>query len=74
MGYTYEIHYKMGQDNLAADALSRMPSAKVLFLAISVIHANILDTIKASYSLDPFLLQVFKTVRTSSTVLAHILL
>jgi len=50
MGYNYEIHYKKGQDNLATDALSRMPSVGVLFLAISVIHTDILDTIKASYS------------------------
>jgi len=37
MGYTYEIHYKKGQDNLAADALSRIPVAEVLFLTILVI-------------------------------------
>ena len=55
MGYTYGIHYKKGQDNLAADALSRIPSAEVLFLAISVIQSNILDLIKANNSLDPSL-------------------
>lgn len=48
MGYIYEIHYKKGQENAAAEALSRMPSAEVLFLAISVIQTDILDKIKAS--------------------------
>jgi len=54
-GYTYEIQYKKGQDNLAADALSRMPSAEVLFLALLVIQTDILDLIKVNYPLDPFL-------------------
>ena len=58
MGYTYEIHYKKGQDNLVTDALSRIPSTEVLFLAISVIQSDILDLIKASYSLDPSLQQI----------------
>ena len=53
MGYTYDIHYKTGKDNIAADALSRVPSAEVLFLAISVIQSDLLDKVKANYDLDP---------------------
>jgi len=53
MGYTYKIQYKSGRENVAADALSRVPSAQVLFLAVSVIQSDLLDGIKASYALDP---------------------
>jgi len=55
MGYTYDIQYKTGRDNVAADALSRVPSAEVLFLAVSVIHSDLLDKVRASYDLDPLL-------------------
>jgi len=55
MGYTYDIHYKAGKDDIAADALSRVPSTEVLFLAISVIQSDLLDKVKASYDLDPIL-------------------
>ena len=55
MGYTYEIQYKTGKDNVAADALSRIPGAQVLFLVVSVVQSDLLDKVKASYSLDPHL-------------------
>lgn len=61
MGYTYEIHYKKGQENAAVDALSIMCSARVLFLAISVIQIDILNNIKASYNLDPTLQHILQT-------------
>ena len=53
MGYTYEIQYKSGKENVAANALLRVPSAQVLFLATSVIQSDLLDKIRASYDLDP---------------------
>ena len=55
MGYTYVIQYKAGKDNVAADALSRIPSAEVLFLALSVIQSDLLEKVKSSYALDPLL-------------------
>ena len=52
IGYTYEIQYKKGVETVAADALLRIPSTEVLCLAISVIQADALDLIKASYATD----------------------
>ena len=62
MGYTYDIQYKTGRDNVAADALSRVPSAEVLFLAVSVIHSDLLDKVRASYDLDPLLQSYVQTI------------
>ena len=55
MGFLYEIQYKKGVDNVAADALSRLPSAEVLLLAILVVQSDMLTLVKASYALDPLL-------------------
>ena len=55
MGYSYDIHYKKGKDNIVADALSRLPSAQVLLLSTSVIQSDLLELVKNSYSLDPTL-------------------
>jgi len=52
MGFQYEIQYRRGVENIAADALSRVQGAELLILAISSITSDILDHIKASYLLD----------------------
>ena len=58
MGFQYEIHYRIGAENTVADALSRVPGAEVLTVAVSSIHSNVLDLIKASYLLDPNIQQI----------------
>ena len=55
MGFSYEIHHKKGQDNIAADALSRVKGAQLLFMAISLVASNLADQLKASYLLDTHL-------------------
>ena len=57
MRYSYEIQYKSGKENLAADALSRVPGAEVLCMAISSIESQLIDDIKASWQLDSILKQ-----------------
>ena len=57
MGYSYDIQYKSGKENLAADALSRVPGAEVLYMAISSIESQLIDDIKASWRLDSVLKQ-----------------
>ena len=46
MGLDYEICYKKGKENLAADALSRVPSAQLLSMAVSKVHPTLFDDIK----------------------------
>ncbi|KAL8087895.1 hypothetical protein AgCh_037873 [Apium graveolens] len=52
LGFDYEIQYKQGKENLAADALSRVTNAEVLCWAISAVSSNIDRVIQESYILD----------------------
>lgn len=55
MGYQYEIHYKLGKDNVVADAFSRMPEEALdpIFATISFLTSPLFDTLKASYTEHP---------------------
>lgn len=46
MGYTFEIHYKQGKENIAADALSRVTGSQLPHLALSQIHNGFYDKLK----------------------------
>lgn len=52
MDFGYEIKYKSGKENLAADALSRVEGSEILCMAISVVSSNLSNLIKDSYQLD----------------------
>lgn len=41
MDFSYDIHYKSGSENLAADALSRVTGAEIMFLALLVLDSNL---------------------------------
>lgn len=59
MGLNFRIHYKQGQFNKVADALSRKPTTEISeILAISVCHPAWLDTNVQSYSKDPYTKQL----------------
>ena len=49
MGYDYEIRYKKGKENIAADALSRMHSGELMMMAISAISSDLMSEIKSSW-------------------------
>jgi len=55
MGYDYEIQFRQGKENLAADGLSRVFSARLLTMALSTISSTLFDSIKASWAQDPHL-------------------
>ncbi|KAK4283600.1 hypothetical protein QN277_000533 [Acacia crassicarpa] len=52
MGYDYEIHYKKGANNNAADALSRMPKMQLFQLTLSTCSEELLLGIKKSWEDD----------------------
>lgn len=66
MGFSYEILYKKDVENIVADALSRMASAEVLCLAISVVQSDMLDMVRNSYTLDPGLTGMVNGTKTPS--------
>ena len=52
MGYTFEIHYKQGKENVAADALSRVSGSQLLQLTLSQIHHGFYDKLKQLWDTD----------------------
>uniref|UniRef100_A0A803MMI9 Uncharacterized protein n=1 Tax=Chenopodium quinoa TaxID=63459 RepID=A0A803MMI9_CHEQI len=52
MGFDYEIPCRCGKENVAADALSWVQGAEILFMAISVVDSNLATLISDSYQLD----------------------
>jgi len=62
MGYDYEIQYRQGNENLAADGLSRLYGAQLLTLAIITISLDLLVSIKHSWTQDPTIQQLIQTL------------
>jgi hypothetical protein len=52
LGFDYEIEFRSGRENIAADALSRISSNELHTLTLSTIEAPVLDNIKQSWQED----------------------
>ncbi|KAL8153072.1 hypothetical protein V2J09_010832 [Rumex salicifolius] len=52
MGYTFEIHYKQGKENVAADALSRVTGSQLLAISISHACPDLFDKIQLLWQSD----------------------
>lgn len=50
--FDFEIQYKQGKENLAADALSRMDGAEVLHMALFVLECDLLKQIHETFDKD----------------------
>ena len=62
MGFDYEICYKQGKDNVAADSLSRVSSAQLLSITISSLQTDLLDRIKGSWTDDNHLQSIIQSL------------
>lgn len=67
MGYTYEIQYKQGKENHAADALSRVTGAQLLHIALSQAHEGLLDSLKLLWQTDTNLKKVISDLQSNPT-------
>jgi len=67
MGFDYEISYKQGKDNQAADGLSRISGAQLLSMTINTLQTDLLDQIKASWSTNRKLLQLIMSPLNGQT-------
>lgn len=67
MGYEFEIVYKEGKDNVAADALSRIEGAELLVLTLNNFDADLLSKIKASWLADAHLLKLIEELKKDAS-------
>lgn len=65
MGYTYEIQYKQGKENHAADALSRVTGAQLLSITLSHAHEGLFDSIQLLWQSDPHLSKVISDIKSN---------
>lgn len=63
MGYKFEIFYKEGKDNIAADALSRIDGSELLALTLNNIEPDFFLKIKASWLADPHILKLIEELK-----------
>lgn len=63
MGYDYEIQYKRGSDNSAADSLSRLHGSQILQISLDTGSPELLELIKDSWQADPVIASVLNNLK-----------
>lgn len=58
MGYDFEIQYKLGKENVAADALSRVSGSQLLNITLSQAHQGFYDSLRLLWQSDPTLSKI----------------
>lgn len=67
MGYTFEIPYKQGKENHAADALSRVTGSQLLHITLSQTHHGFYDSIKLLWQTNPHLSKVIYDLKSDTS-------
>ena len=66
-GFNYEIVYRKGKLNVAADSLSRILGAQLLTMHLSTLDANIVDKVKVTWQQDPLLQTLIQSLMTGAS-------
>ncbi|XP_074271624.1 uncharacterized protein LOC141595557 [Silene latifolia] len=64
MGFDYEIQYRAGKENLAADALSRVSGSDLMSLTLSDAQTDLSELIQKSYEVDIFWHNLVEQLKT----------
>lgn len=67
MGYNFEIQYKQGKENFAADALSKVTGAELLHITLSQVHEGMLDSIRRLWTSDPHLVKIIADIQSNKS-------
>lgn len=65
MSFEFEIHYKEGASNVAADALSRNIGAELMHLYLHTSNSNLMAAITEIWNTDPTLKQIIDELKQS---------
>jgi len=68
MGYDYEICYRGGKENVAADGLSRITAAQLMTLTVSEINSELLEQVKQSWTQDPLIQQLLDKIQQGESI------
>ncbi|MCH87769.1 putative retroelement pol polyprotein, partial [Trifolium medium] len=66
LGFDFDIQYKEGSSNVAADALSRKVGAELLALMLSNASNDLWDSINLAWQQDPYLQAIIHAVQQNS--------
>lgn len=69
--FDYEIQYKQGKENLAADALSRVEGSEILHMEMSVMDCDLMKQIQEAYEEDPVSKQLIEELKINSKAKKH---
>lgn len=69
--FDYEIQYRQGKENLAADALSRVEGSEVLHMALSVMECDLLKEIQSGYEKDDALKTIIESLKLKKDSKKH---
>lgn len=68
MGYTFEIQYKQGKENVAADALSRVSGSQLLHLTLSQANHTFFEDLKKLWDTDPNLKKIISDLQVNPSL------
>ena len=68
MRYDYEIRYKRGKENTAADSLSRLLAAQLLTLSLTSVHTSLIEEVKLSWEQDDNIQSIVTKIESGEVV------
>lgn len=69
--FDYEIQYRQGKENLAADALSRVEGSEILHMALSVMECDLLKELQSGYEKDSNLKAIIEAIKLKKDTKKH---